>query len=174
MVSNKIIRPWILWQPTFSTAFLLISGPWVIPAPIPSPTLSSLSIASANLLINLSYIPSCTKNLLAHTQVCQYMKNRFISIGIISTGIIYFNRNYFNKNYFNRNNGNDPKFLDRQVWANNVDPYQTALFHLHVLDTLLYGKTHCSNFEDYSNFSGVRIFQISTVFFFHVVSCIFS
>ena len=53
---------------------------------------------------------------------------------------------------------NDPKFSDRQVWANSVNPDQTALnqtlleeesdlgphclpFCLHVLDAFLYGKT---------------------------------
>ena len=47
---------------------------------------------------------------------------------------------------------NDPKFLDRQVYANSADPDQTApkeqsdqcvhclQFHLHLLDALLYGK----------------------------------
>ena len=47
---------------------------------------------------------------------------------------------------------NDPKFLDRKACANNVDPDQTAqeqsdqglhclLFHLHLLESLLYGRT---------------------------------
>ena len=48
---------------------------------------------------------------------------------------------------------NDPVFLDRQVWANRVDPDQLLLeeqsdqgvhclpFRPHLLDTLLYGKT---------------------------------
>ena len=47
---------------------------------------------------------------------------------------------------------NDPKFSDTQVWANSVDPYQTvpeqsdqSLHYLtvclHLLNTLLYGKT---------------------------------
>ena len=43
---------------------------------------------------------------------------------------------------------NDPKFSDRQVLANNVDPDQTAPdqglqclpFYLHLSDTLFYGK----------------------------------
>ena len=46
---------------------------------------------------------------------------------------------------------NDPKFSDRQVWANSVDPDQVLeeqsdqgldclLFHLHLLDSLLYGR----------------------------------
>ena len=46
----------------------------------------------------------------------------------------------------------DPRFLDRQVWVNSVDPDQTALveqsdqvlhclpFYLHSLDKILYGK----------------------------------
>ena len=56
----------------------------------------------------------------------------------------------FTTSYFN-----DPKFSDRQVWANNVDPDpkeqsdqeqsdqgpNCLLFHLHSLDALLYGKT---------------------------------
>ena len=48
---------------------------------------------------------------------------------------------------------NDPKFLDRQVWANSADPDQTApeeqsdqglhclQFCLHLFDALLYGIT---------------------------------
>ena len=50
---------------------------------------------------------------------------------------------------------NDPKFLDRQVWANSVDPDQTEQsdqgLHclplcLHLLDTLFYMvKPSCSN-----------------------------
>ena len=41
---------------------------------------------------------------------------------------------------------NDPKFSDRQAWANSVDPDQTAPglhclpFRLHLFDALLYGK----------------------------------
>ena len=43
---------------------------------------------------------------------------------------------------------NDPKFSDRQVWANSADPDQTAPdqglhclpFPLHLLDSLLYGR----------------------------------
>ena len=40
---------------------------------------------------------------------------------------------------------NDPKYSDRQVWANSVDPDQTASdqglqFNLHLLDALLYSK----------------------------------
>ena len=50
---------------------------------------------------------------------------------------------------------NDPKFSDRQAWANSADPDQTAPrgleeqsdqdlhclpFHLHRLDSLVYGK----------------------------------
>ena len=44
-------------------------------------------------------------------------------------------------------NSNDPKFSDRQAWANSVDPDHTApsplhclSFHLHLLDSLLYGR----------------------------------
>ena len=43
---------------------------------------------------------------------------------------------------------NDPKFSDRQVWANSADPDQTAdqrldglPFRLHLLNALLYGIT---------------------------------
>ena len=34
-----------------------------------------------------------------------------------------------------------PKFSDRQVWANSVDPNQCLPFCLHLLDTWLYNKT---------------------------------
>ena len=51
---------------------------------------------------------------------------------------------------------NDPKFLDRQVWANSVDPDQTAPdqglhclpFSLHLLDSLLYSKMILCQFQD--------------------------
>ena len=47
---------------------------------------------------------------------------------------------------------NDPKFSDRQVWANSADPrllldeqfdqgLHCLLFHLHILEALLYGRT---------------------------------
>ena len=68
---------------------------------------------------------------------------------------------------------NDLKFLDRQVWANSVDPDQTTVWSrglhcltlcLHVLDTLLYVKITFFKFEDnYSHFSGVLIVRIITV-----------
>ena len=64
-----------------------------------------------------------------------------------------------------RQNGrtNDPKFLDRQVWANSADPDQTAdqhldclPFRLHLLNALLYGKAAMSKFKgDYSKFLDV-------------------
>ena len=48
---------------------------------------------------------------------------------------------------------NDPKFSDRQVWANSADPDQTAdqrldclPFRLHLLNTLLYGKAAMCKF----------------------------
>ena len=48
---------------------------------------------------------------------------------------------------------NDPKFSDRQVWANSADPDQTAdqrpdglPFRLHLLNALLYGKAAMSKF----------------------------
>ena len=34
---------------------------------------------------------------------------------------------------------------------------------MHLLDTLLYGKTTLKNYDDYSNFFSVRIFQILIV-----------
>ena len=47
----------------------------------------------------------------------------------------------------------DPKFSDRQVWANSADPDQTAderldclPFRLHLLNTLFYGKAAMSKF----------------------------
>lgn len=54
---------------TFSTAFSLISGPWVVFASNPLPTCSSLSIALANLSTNVSWIPFCTRNRFVQTQV---------------------------------------------------------------------------------------------------------
>ena len=48
---------------------------------------------------------------------------------------------------------NDPKFSDRQVWANSADPDQTAdqrldglPFRLYLLNALLYGKAAMSKF----------------------------
>ena len=55
---------------------------------------------------------------------------------------------------------NDPKFSDRQVWANSADRDQTAplgaeqsdpgihclLFNLHLLETFLYCKTNLLEF----------------------------
>ena len=62
---------------------------------------------------------------------------------------------------------NDPKFLDRQVYANSVDPDQTAArgavwsglhclpLHLHLLDALIYHKTNLYKFyDDYSKLFG--------------------
>ena len=59
---------------------------------------------------------------------------------------------------------NDPKFSDRQHWANSVDPDQTAQsdqalpclsFYCHPMDALLYGKATLLTFEgDYSKFFG--------------------
>ena len=48
---------------------------------------------------------------------------------------------------------NDPKFSDRQVWANSVDPdpFEQSLhllpFRLHLLDSLLYGRATLFNFR---------------------------
>ena len=56
---------------------------------------------------------------------------------------------------------NNPKYLDRQVWANSVDPDHTAsrsslirfytifCFYLHLLDSFIhvYWKSHCWNFR---------------------------
>ena len=51
---------------------------------------------------------------------------------------------YFNTDLYR----NDPKFSDRQVWANTADPDQTPDQRLHclsfcseLLDTLFYGTT---------------------------------
>ena len=44
---------------------------------------------------------------------------------------------------FNFEYHNDPKFLDRYAWANSADPDQglhCLPFHLHHLDSLLYGR----------------------------------
>ena len=44
---------------------------------------------------------------------------------------------------------NDPKFSDRQVWANSADPDQTAHQGLHCLQFRLHlsVELHCSNFR---------------------------
>ena len=55
---------------------------------------------------------------------------------------------------------NDPKFWDRQVWANNVDPHQGLQglpFRLRPLDALFYGKATLFIFlSDYSNVFGCK------------------
>ena len=79
---------------------------------------------------------------------------------------------------------NDPKFLDRLVWANSVDPIRLLLeeqsdqglhclpFQLHLLGALLFGKPSCSNFRVIiANVLGVRIFRSFTVFFFYYHRC---
>ena len=75
-------------------------------------------------------------------------------------------------NYINYSN--DPKFSDRQVRANSVDPDQTApLIRVYTVWNSIYiFRTHysmvepsCSNFREITaNFSGVRNFRIFTVF----------
>ena len=79
--------------------------------------------------------------------------------------------------YFTPTCHNDPKFLDRQVMANSIEPHQTVTapeesdqclrslpFHLQLLDALFYGKATLFKFKgDYSNFLGVPIFKIFTV-----------
>ena len=62
---------------------------------------------------------------------------------------------------------NDPKISDRQVWANSVDQDQTAQglhclpFRLYLWYPLLCSKSIPFQFwDDYSIFSGVRIFLI--------------
>ena len=61
----------------------------------------------------------------------------------------------------------DPKFSDRQVWANS-DPDQglhCLPFNLHYLDTSHYGKSTLFNFRMITViFSGVRNFRIFTKF----------
>ena len=53
---------------------------------------------------------------------------------------------------------NDPKFSDRQVWANSADPDQglhCLPFRLHRLDSLLYGWATKFKFKsDYNKFFG--------------------
>ena len=41
---------------------------------------------------------------------------------------------------------NDPKFSDRQVWANSAGPDHCLQFPLHHLDSLLYGRATLFNF----------------------------
>ena len=63
---------------------------------------------------------------------------------------------------------NVPKFSDRQVWANSVDPDQTQDLHflsfcLHLLDQLICNKTMVFQFYcNYRNVLDVRIFRIFT------------
>ena len=65
---------------------------------------------------------------------------------------------------------NEPKFLDKQVLENSVDPdpqgeadqgLRSLPFLLHLLDTLPYGKTM---FKFADNYSNLLIFQTFTVF----------
>ena len=66
----------------------------------------------------------------------------------------------------------DPKFLDRHVCANNVNPDQTLIRVYTVCHSVCNFWMHypvvkppCSNFRIIkSNFSGVRIFRIFTLF----------
>ena len=66
---------------------------------------------------------------------------------------------------------NDPKFSDRQVWANSAEEQSDQGLHclqfrLHLLEALLYGIPSCSNFRVVTaNFSNVQIFRIFTVSF---------
>ena len=76
------------------------------------------------------------------------------------------------------------KFLDRQIWANSIDPDQTVpqeqsdrglhclSFHLHISEDF-YGKfqPYCSNCRMVTVlFSGVRIFRMVTVMII-ILSC---
>ena len=74
-------------------------------------------------------------------------------------------------------NHNDPKYLDRQVWANSVDLYQTEQsdhslhclpLHLHLLDILLYDKTTLFKFQEYYNNFGCPILQSFTLRFIFI------
>ena len=62
---------------------------------------------------------------------------------------------------------NVPKFSDRQVWANSVDPdlgLHCFPFHLLLLDAFITVKSLWSNFRVISAIiSSVRIFRIFTV-----------
>ena len=63
---------------------------------------------------------------------------------------------------------NDPKFSDRQVWANSADPEEQSdqglhclPCHLRLLDALLYGKPSYLNSRVITaNFSGAEILGI--------------
>ena len=58
---------------TLAMAALLISGPVVVPASVPSPTFSFFT-ASASLVAKASYTPSCTRRRLAQTHVCPALR----------------------------------------------------------------------------------------------------
>ena len=72
---------------------------------------------------------------------------------------------------------NDPKFLDRQIWANSVDPDQEGFTVCHSVCTFWTHssmvKPPCSNFRVIiAIFSGVQIFRIFTAiqtFLFHSI-----
>ena len=59
---------------TFSTASMLIIGPWVTPSSMPLPTRNA-STAAVSLVVKASYTPSCTSRRLAQTQVCPALRN---------------------------------------------------------------------------------------------------
>ena len=76
---------------------------------------------------------------------CLVCKKKFSNIFSCTSSLLY------GKAW--RSNCNDPKYSDRLVWTNSVDPDQTEgsglhclPFLLHLLDTLLYGKTTFFNF----------------------------
>ena len=58
---------------TLATAFMSISGPWVLPSARPLPTFRRAT-AAASLAAKASYTPSCTSRRLAHTQVCPVLR----------------------------------------------------------------------------------------------------
>ena len=91
--------------------------------------------------------------------------NRELSITIGCSSI----RDSFDSKYPYRN---DPKFSDKLVRENSVDPDQTALdqglqylqYCLHLLDALLYGKTSFFEFKgDNTKILGVQKFRNITV-----------
>ena len=88
----------------------------------------------------------------------QVFMNSFLSALHISIFIMY---SCVSHRVINSNYRNGPKFSDKQVWANSVDPDQTASdqglhclpFRLHGLDTLLYGRATLFELKrDYSKF----------------------
>ena len=51
-----------------------------------------------------------------------------------------------------QNYRNDPKFWDRQVWANSVDPNQTGLYCLLLIQYVLQNNKRCTKMSSCSHF----------------------